>query len=62
MNKISLKSIPETHRRAAVWLAEHAEIEEAVAHALKSGEMEPAAELVEAGARILLLRGEFRTL
>jgi LuxR family maltose regulon positive regulatory protein len=49
---------PELHRRASEWYEEHGLIPEAVGHALASGNLERAADLIEWTAWTTLVRGE----
>jgi LuxR family maltose regulon positive regulatory protein len=53
---------PELHRRASEWYEEHGLIPEAVSHALASGNLERAADLIEWTAWTTLARGEIGTL
>jgi len=60
-------SIPELHRRASAWFAEHAAGEttmlgEAIRHALAAGNDEHAAQLVDAIAETLWVRNDLMTL
>jgi len=54
--------LPELHRRAADWYAQHDLISEAVGHSIASGDVERAADLIQAQSKDLLTRGEFTTL
>ena len=54
--------VPELHRRAAAWHAEHGSADEAVRHALAAGEAGWAARLVERHVEALLRRSEGATL
>ena len=54
--------LPELHHRAARWYAEHGLLSEAVGHSLAGGDVEGAADLVQAQAKDLLTRGEITTL
>jgi len=54
--------LPNLHRRAAGWYKEHAMISEAVRHSFASGDINLAADLIQAQARELLARGEITTL
>jgi LuxR family transcriptional regulator, maltose regulon positive regulatory protein len=56
------RSIPELHRRAADWCAQHGLIDEAIRHALASGDAIWAVRLVEQHAHETLHRGESVTL
>ena len=49
--------VPELHRRAGIWFANHGMIEEAVHHALAGDDYEEAARLIEAVAGDMLRRG-----
>ena len=49
---------PELHRRASEWYEENGLIPEAVSHALASGDLERAADLIEWTAWTTLARGE----
>jgi LuxR family maltose regulon positive regulatory protein len=54
--------VPELHRRASEWCEHNGLISEAVSHALASGNVERAADLIEWIAWTTLIRGEIRTL
>jgi LuxR family maltose regulon positive regulatory protein len=54
--------VPELHRRASEWCEHNELISEAVSHALASGNVERAADLIEWIAWTTLIRGEVRTL
>ena len=54
--------VPELHRRASEWYEQNGLIPEAVSHALASGNLERAADLIEWIAWQTLIRGEIRTL
>jgi LuxR family maltose regulon positive regulatory protein len=54
--------VPELHRRAADWYAHHSLLAEAVRHTFASGDVERAADLIQAQAKDLLTRGETTTL
>lgn len=53
--------VPELHRRAADWLAEHDRIDDAIPHALAAGDPGSAADLVEGALNDTLARGEGAT-
>jgi len=55
-------AIPELHLRAARWYADNGMPESAIVHALSSGDMELAADLVSRVARQVLMRSEVATL
>jgi LuxR family maltose regulon positive regulatory protein len=59
MATLPAESRRELHRRAWRWFAERESVGEAVRHAVLAGEDDAAAQMVEAGARDLLARGEF---
>jgi LuxR family maltose regulon positive regulatory protein len=52
------EQIPELHRRAADWYANHQQYDRAVVHTLATGDFARAADSLAAAARTLLLRGE----
>jgi LuxR family maltose regulon positive regulatory protein len=54
--------VPALHRRAAGWYAHHGLLAEAVGHSFASGDLESAADLIQAQAKDLLTRGELTTL
>jgi LuxR family transcriptional regulator, maltose regulon positive regulatory protein len=54
--------VPELHRRAASWSEQHGLVDEAIRHALESGEADTAAGLVERHLGETLRRGETVTL
>ncbi|WP_067669279.1 serine/threonine-protein kinase [Nocardia miyunensis] len=54
--------IPELHRRAAEWFAEHDQLGDAVTHALIAGDDERAAQWVESAGLRLLEQGQATTL
>src|SRR4029453_7544482 len=54
--------VPELHRAAATWLENHGQADEAVDHALATGDAAWAAALVDRHAQTLLQRGEGATL
>jgi LuxR family maltose regulon positive regulatory protein len=54
--------VPELHRRASEWYERNGLIPEAVSHALTSGNVARAADLIEWTAWTTLIRGEIRTL
>jgi LuxR family maltose regulon positive regulatory protein len=54
--------LPDLHRRAAGWYAEHGLLSEAVDHSLAGGGIDRAADLIQAQAKDLLRRGEITTL
>jgi LuxR family maltose regulon positive regulatory protein len=54
--------VPALHRAAARWFEEHAYVDEAIRHALLSGDPEWAARLIEAQAQAVLMRNESETL
>lgn len=53
--------LPDLHRRAARWLAQHEWLSLAIEHALAAPDFALAAQLIEAGADPLLRRGEHNT-
>ncbi|HUT19581.1 MAG TPA: LuxR C-terminal-related transcriptional regulator [Anaerolineae bacterium] len=54
--------VPTLHRQASEWYEEHGLITEAVHHALRAGDPEQAARLVERDALSMVYRGELATL
>jgi LuxR family maltose regulon positive regulatory protein len=54
--------LPDLHRRAAAWYAGHGLLSEAVGHSFAGGDLERAADLIQAQAKDLLTRGELTTL
>jgi LuxR family maltose regulon positive regulatory protein len=54
--------VPKLHRRASEWYEQNGLIPEAVSHALASGNLERAADLIEWTAWTVLIRGEVITL
>ncbi len=54
--------VPELHRRASEWYEANELLPEAVSHALASGDLERAADLIEWTAWTTLIRGEIGTL
>jgi LuxR family maltose regulon positive regulatory protein len=54
--------LPELHRRAAEWYAQHGLFSEAVGHHMAAGDVDRAADLVQAQAKDLFRRGEIATL
>ena len=54
--------LPDLYRRAARWYKEHGFISEAVGHSFASGDVNLAADLIQAQARELLAHGEITTL
>jgi LuxR family maltose regulon positive regulatory protein len=54
--------LPDLHRRAAKWYAKNEMFSEAVGHSLAGGDVDGAADLIQAQARELLTRGEVTTL
>jgi LuxR family maltose regulon positive regulatory protein len=54
--------LPILHRRASEWHEEQGSLVDAVRHALAAGDLERAAQLVEAGYKRLVMRGELVTL
>lgn len=62
LERIHRERIPQLHRRAAEWFAEHGELDDAVAHALIAGDDDRAAEWVENAGFTLLEQGQLATL
>ena len=54
--------IPELHHRASLWYEQNGLIPEAIAHALKAGDRQPAAKMIEQNGCALLMSGEVITL
>lgn len=54
--------LPDLHRRAAAWHAEHNLLAEAVEHSFAAGDSDDAADLIQTQAKELLGRGEISTL
>lgn len=54
--------LPRLHRRAAVWYAQNDLLPEAVGHSFAGGDVDRAADLIQAQAGDLLTRGEITTL
>ena len=56
------RELPDLHRRAATWYASHNLLSEAVQHSFAAGDIDNAADLIQAQAKELLGRGELWTL
>jgi LuxR family maltose regulon positive regulatory protein len=56
------KKLPKLHRQASRWYETHGQIDEAIEHALSSGDLERVAYLVEKIAASLIIRKEFNKL
>lgn len=54
--------LPDLHRRAAAWYSEHDLLSDAVQHSFAAGDVNYAADLIQAQAKGLLGRGEIMTL
>jgi len=57
--EINPTEIPELHKRAALWFEQNGDLDEAIRHALESGDREWAADLIERSALTLVNMGEF---
>ena len=56
------EELPDLHRRAAAWYASRGLLSEAIRHCFAGGDVDRAADLIQAEARDLLTRGEITTL
>lgn len=56
--EINPGEIPELHKRAALWLEQNGHLDEAFRHALASGDVEWAADMIERNAPAMINRGE----
>lgn len=56
------KKLPELHRQASQWYEKHGQVDEAVEHALSSGDLERVACLVEKTSASLMIRKELKKL
>lgn len=60
--EINPAEIPELHKRAALWLEQNAYLDKAFQHALASGDMEWAADLIERNFQTMIETGEINSL
>ena len=60
--EIHIAEIPELHRRAAIWLEQHGNLDDAFKHAGATGDQVWAASLIDRNVEALLKVGEFFTL
>jgi LuxR family transcriptional regulator, maltose regulon positive regulatory protein len=62
LNQLYPELVPKLHRDASKWFAARGDLEEAIEHALSSGDEQQALALVERVAEPLMMRSEFMTL
>jgi LuxR family maltose regulon positive regulatory protein len=60
--EINPGEISELHKRAALWLEQNGHLDEAFRHALASGDVEWAADMIERNAEVMINRGEMSAL